>query len=66
MVRNELQNFVSAIMYSKTRREKRAIDVVDSIASHLHHPFLSRMLGYPGKRDPSRFQVQEKENVICR
>jgi hypothetical protein len=36
----------------------------DSGASHLYHPFLSRTLGNPGDRDPSRFSMQKKENII--
>ena len=44
-----------AVMQLKAGTKKSAIDIVDRIASHLHHPFFSGMLSDPGERYPSRF-----------
>jgi hypothetical protein len=53
-----------AIVQDKADRKQSAIDVVDGIASHLHHPILGGMWGDSGERDASRFQMQEEENVV--
>ena len=53
-----------AIVQNKAHRKQSAIDVVDSIAGHLHHPFLDRVRGDSSERDASRLQMQEEEDAV--
>ena len=51
-------------MQRKADWKQRAIDGIDSITSHLHHPFFGGVLRDSGERDGARVQVQEEENVV--
>ena len=51
-------------MQSKANRKQSAIDDVNGIASHLHHPFLVRVWSDSSESDASRLQMQEEENVV--
>src|SRR3982751_6047952 len=45
-------------------RKQSAVDHVNSIPSHLHHPLLGGVLSDTGERHAACLQVQEEEYVI--
>src|SRR4051794_18783241 len=45
-------------------RKQSAVDHVNSIPSHLHHPLLGGVLSDTGERHTACLQVQEEEYVI--
>jgi len=51
-------------MQGEADAEQSAVDHVDSIASHLHHPLLGRILGDFGERNAARLQVQKEQDVV--
>ena len=53
-----------AVMQNKTDREQGAVDVIHSSASHLHHPFLRRMLGDSSQSDATCLQLQKEQHMI--